>query len=119
MRKLPPLTELRAFEAAARRLSFKMAAAELHVTPTAISHQIKLLERYCGKTLFRRRPRPLKLTMAGEQLFPVIRDGLETFADVLATVRAGAVGGRLRITATNAFGARWLVPKLPALGALH
>ena len=62
MHKLPPLTELRAFEAAARHLSFKTAATELHVTPTAISHQIKLLERYCGKTLFRRRPRPLKLT---------------------------------------------------------
>ena len=87
MRKLPPLTELRAFEAAARHLSFKMAAAELYVTPTAISHQIKLLERYCGRALFRRRPRPLKLTTAGEQLFPVIRDGFQTFADVLATVR--------------------------------
>jgi LysR family glycine cleavage system transcriptional activator len=119
MPKLPPLTELRAFEAAARHLSFKIAAAELCVTPTAISHQIKLLERYCGKTLFRRRPRPLKLTRAGEQLFPVVRDGFETFADVLATVRAGAAGGRLRITATNAFAARWLVPKLPDWRAAH
>src|SRR6266567_41408 len=119
MRKLPPLTELRAFEAAARHLSFKLAATELHVTPTAISHQIKLLERYCGKTLFRRRPRPLKLTTAGEQLFPVIRDGFETFADVLGTVRAGAVGGRLRITATNAFAARWLVPRLPRWREAH
>ena len=119
MRKLPPLTELRAFEAAARHLSFKMAAAELYVTPTAISHQIKLLERYCGRALFRRRPRPLKLTTAGEQLFPVIRDGFEAFADVLATVRAGATGGRLRITATNAFAARWLVPRLPNWRAAH
>ena len=48
MRSLPPLTELRAFEAAARHLSFKLSAAELGVTPTAISHQVKLLERYCG-----------------------------------------------------------------------
>ena len=119
MRKLPPLTELRAFEAAARHLSFKMAAAELYVTPTAISHQIKLLERHCGRALFRRRPRPLKLTAAGEQLFPVVRDGFETFADVLATVRAGAMGGRLRITATNAFAARWLVPRLPNWRAAH
>ena len=102
MRKLPPLTELRAFEAAARHLSFKRAAAELYVTPTAISHQIKLLERYCGRALFRRRPRPLKLTTAGEQLFPVVRDGFQTFADVLATMRPGTTGGRLRITATNA-----------------
>jgi len=119
MRKLPPLTELRAFEAAARHLSFKLAAVELHVTPTAISHQIKLLERYCGRALFRRRPRPLKLTPAGEQLFPVIRDGFETFADVLATLRPGATGGRLRITATNAFAARWLVPRLPNWRAAH
>jgi len=119
MRQLPPLTELRAFEAAARHLSFKKAAAELCVTPTAISHQIKLLERYCGRALFRRRPRPLKLTLAGEQLFPVIRDGFETFADVLGTVRASAIGGRLRITATNAFAARWLVPRLPKWREAH
>ena len=60
MRKLPPLTTLRAFEAAARHLSFKEAAEELGVTPTAISHQIRLLEEFCGRSLFQRRPRPLK-----------------------------------------------------------
>src|SRR3954468_19549950 len=109
MRKLPPLTELRAFEAAARHLSFKMAADELYVTPTAISHQIKLLEHHCGRDLFRRRPRPLRLTAAGELLFPVVRNGFITFTDVLEAVRASAAGGRLRITATNAFAARWLV----------
>ena len=119
MRQLPPLTELRAFEAAARHLSFKKAAAELFVTPTAISHQIKLLERHCGKDLFRRRPRPLKLTAAGELLFPVVRDGFVTFANVLEKVRASAVGGRLRITATNAFAARWLVPRLPKWRDAH
>jgi LysR family transcriptional regulator, glycine cleavage system transcriptional activator len=119
MRKLPPLTELRAFEAAARHLSFKLAAAELYVTPTAISHQIKLLERDCGRALFRRRPRPLRLTTAGEQLFPAIRDGFEAFADALVAVRAGATSGRLRITATNGFAARWLVPRLPDWRAAH
>jgi LysR family glycine cleavage system transcriptional activator len=113
MRALPPLTGLRAFEAAARHLSFQRAAAELSVTPTAISHQINLLEGYCGRLLFQRRPRPLKLTFAGEQLFPVIREGFEAFADALTAVRSGAAGGRLRITATNAFAARWLVPRLP------
>ena len=87
MHKLPPLTELRAFEATARHMSFKAAASELGVTPTAISHQIKLLERHCGQPLFRRRPRPLVLTWAGEQLFPVVRDGFETFADALGAVR--------------------------------
>jgi LysR family glycine cleavage system transcriptional activator len=119
MRDLPPLTELRAFEAAARHMSFKLAAAEFGVTPTAISHQIKLLERYCGQPLFRRRPRPLALTFAGEELFPVIRDGLESFGEALSTVRAGGTSGRLRITATNAFAARWLVPRLPQWREAH
>ena len=119
MRRLPPLTELRAFEAAARHLSFRLAAAELGVTPTAISHQVKLLERYCGQPLFRRRPRPLTLTWAGDQLFPVVRDGLENFGEALSTVRAGAASGRLRITATNAFAARWLVPRLPRWREAH
>jgi LysR family transcriptional regulator, glycine cleavage system transcriptional activator len=111
--KLPPLTELRAFEAAARHLSFKAAAEELGVTPTAISHQIRLLEQYCGHALFRRRPRPLALTWSGEQLFPVVRDGLDSFGTALAAVRAGAATGRLCVTATNAFSARLLVPRLP------
>ncbi len=113
MRKLPPLTELRAFEAAARHLSFKLAAAELGVTPTAVSHQLKLLERHCGQSLFRRRPRPLALTRAGQQLFPVVRDGFETFAEALNKIRSGGASGRLSLTATNAFTARWLVPRLP------
>lgn len=113
MRKLPPLTELRAFEAAARHLSFKEAAAELGVTPTAISHQLKLLERHCGQALFRRRPRPLALTRAGQQLFPVVREGFETFAEALSKIRSGGASGRLGLTATNAFTARWLVPRLP------
>ena len=102
MRKLPPLTELRAFEAAARHLSFKLAAAELGVTPTAVSHQLKLLERHCGQSLFRRRPRPLALTRAGQQLFPVVRDGFETFAEALNKIRSGGASGRLSLTATNA-----------------
>ena len=87
MLKLPPLVELRAFEAAARHMSFKKAAAELCVTPTAISHQIRLLERYCGRSLFRRRPRPLALTEAGASLFPAVRDGLEAFATAITTVK--------------------------------
>ena len=80
MRNLPPLGSLRAFEAAARRLSFREAGAELGVTPTAISHQIRLLEDICGQPLFRRHPRPLVLTGAGERLFPAIRNGFDAFA---------------------------------------
>jgi LysR family transcriptional regulator, glycine cleavage system transcriptional activator len=116
MKKLPPLIELRAFEAAARHMSFRMAAAELGVTPTAISHQIRLLERYCGRRLFRRRPRPLTLTDAGARLFPAIRDGLDTFVVAIAAVKDDAERQPLRVTTTNAFASRWLVPRLPAGG---
>jgi len=114
MNKLPPLIELRAFDAAARHLSFKKAAAELGVTPTAISHQIRLLERYCGRALFRRRPRPLSLTAAGTGLFPVIRDGLEAFATAIAAIKRDGDKQPLRVTTTNAFASRWLVPRLPS-----
>jgi len=113
MLRLPPLVELRAFEAAARHLSFKKAAGELCVTPTAVSHQIRLLERYCGKPLFRRRPRPLMLTEAGARLFPAVRDGLEAFAAAIASVKRDGRKQPLRVTTTNAFASRWLVPRLP------
>jgi LysR family glycine cleavage system transcriptional activator len=113
MYKLPPLSELRAFEAAARHLSFKKAAAELGVTPTAISHQIRLLERYCGRALFRRRPRPMTLTEAGSRLFPAVRDSLEGFAATIAGIKRDGSKQPLRITTTNAFASRWLVPRLP------
>ena len=113
MRKLPPLIELRAFEAAARLLSFKAAADELGVTPTAISHQIRQLETYCGQPLYRRRPRPLSLTEAGATLLPAITAGLDGFADAIAAVRAAQARQPLRITTTNAFASRWLVPRLP------
>jgi LysR family transcriptional regulator, glycine cleavage system transcriptional activator len=111
MFKLPPLVELRAFEAAARHLSFKSAAHELFITPTAISHQIRLLEQHCGQPLFRRRP--LALTWAGEALFAVVHDGLQRFSDTLGNLREGVAAGRLRVTATNAFAALWIVPRLP------
>jgi len=119
MKRLPPLAALRAFECAARHLSFRQAAAELGVTPTAISHQIRLLEEDCGQILFRRRPRPLSLTAAGEQLFPVLRDGFDRFVDAFAAIRVGSARGQLRITATNAFAARRLVPRLPSWRQLY
>jgi LysR family transcriptional regulator, glycine cleavage system transcriptional activator len=100
MQNLPPLVELRAFDAAARHLSFKKAAVELGVTPTAISHQIRLLERYCGRALFRRRPRPLTLTDAGARLFPAIRGGLEGFAAAIAAVKRDGDRQPLRVTTT-------------------
>jgi LysR family transcriptional regulator, glycine cleavage system transcriptional activator len=112
MRKLPPLGSLRAFEAAARRMSFREAAIELGVTPTAISHQIRLLEGICEQPLFRRRPRPLVLTGAGERLFPVIRSGFDAFATAIASASAGVGQRPLRVTSPNAFASRWMVPRL-------
>ena len=112
MRQLPPLISLRAFEASARHRSFKLAADELGVTPTAISHQIKALELYCGKQLFRRHPRPIALTAEGASLFPVLRDGFSRFSDALAEFNPA--GSLLRLTTTSAFAARWLLPKLSA-----
>jgi LysR family glycine cleavage system transcriptional activator len=113
MRKLPSLGSLRAFEAAARRMSFREAATELGVTSTAISHQIRLLEGICGQALFRRRPRPLALTGAGERLFPVIRNGFDAFAAAIASASPGVGQRPLRVTCPNAFASRWLVPRLP------
>jgi LysR family transcriptional regulator, glycine cleavage system transcriptional activator len=120
MRKLPPLGALRAFEAAARHLSFKAAADELGVTPTAISHQIRHLEENCGHTLFRRHPRPLALTVRGAKLFPVLKDGLDSFAVAMAGIaREAPQPLPLRVTTTNAFAHRWLVPRLPLWRQAH
>jgi LysR family glycine cleavage system transcriptional activator len=113
-----PVLALRAFEAAARLLSFRQAAAELGVTPTAISHQIRKLEAQCGTPLFRRSPRPLTLTSAGQALFPAVRDAFQAMADALARLQPGDAG-TLRVTTTNAIAARWLVPRLSEWQRAH
>jgi LysR family transcriptional regulator, glycine cleavage system transcriptional activator len=119
MRRLPPLGALRAFESAARHLSFKQAADELGLTPTAISHQVRLLEEHCGEKLFRRRPRPLALSDAGAKLFPAIRDGFDVFASALSSLSSEAEAKPLRVTTTSAFASRWLVPRLSLWRAAH
>lgn len=112
MRHLPPLNSLRAFEAAARHMSFRDAADELGVTPTAISHQVKLLEEVCGCTLFRRRPRPIRLTEAGQTLLPVLRRGFGDFAVAIDGLTDASARRPLVMTATTAFAAQWLLPRL-------
>ena len=119
MRRLPPLGTLRAFEAAARHLSFKEAANELGLTPTAISHQVRLLEEYCGEKLFRRRPRPLALSDAGARLFPAIRNGFDGFAAALSSLPSEAEAKPLRVTTTSAFASRWLVPRISLWREAH
>jgi LysR family glycine cleavage system transcriptional activator len=112
MRNLPPLIQLRAFEASARHLNFKKAANELHVSPSAISHQIKMLEDYCKSQLFRRRPRPIALTRTGELLFPVVKSGLDEFASVLTLIQGNQAPVKLILTTTSLFAAKWLAPRL-------
>jgi LysR family glycine cleavage system transcriptional activator len=119
MRRLPPLAALRAFEAAARHLSFQRAAEELRVTPTAISHQIRLLEDTLGLKLFERRPRQVLMTPQAQLLFPVLRDGFDAFAraiDALARPRRRAT---VTVSATRLFTARCLVPRIGDLQARH
>jgi LysR family glycine cleavage system transcriptional activator len=112
MRRLPPLAALRAFEAAARHLSFKRAAAELHVTPTAISHQVRLLEETIGVRLFERRTRQVVMTPEAQILFPVLRDGLDAFAHAIEGLARRHARAAVTISATTAFTAKWLVPRV-------
>lgn len=119
MRRLPPLSALRAFEAAAMHGSFKSAANELAVTPTAISHQIRSLEDYTGLTLFERKVRKVVLTEAGVQLYPVLRDGFDGFEAMLERLVRAKKRERVTISATNAFTVRWLVPRVASFRRLH
>jgi LysR family glycine cleavage system transcriptional activator len=119
MRKLPPLRSLQAFEAVARHRSFKDAAQELNVTPTALSHQIRTLEAACGKSLLVRRPRPVRLTAAGQLLYPALRAGFDSFVEALCAVAEMGRTAALRITSPNAFASRWLVPRLSQWHASH
>src|SRR5512132_2726690 len=89
-RRLPSLNALRAFEAAARHLSFSRAAAELNVTQAAISHQVKALENHLGLSLFRRLNRALMLTDQGQVLFPALRDALDNLAEAASRDRRHA-----------------------------
>jgi len=112
MRRLPPLNALKAFEVAGRHMSFSRAAEELHVTPAAISHQIKALETDLGVKLFRRLNRSLRLTEAGQACLPGLREAFETMVSAVGRVRDKEDWDVLTISAPPAFGARWLVPRI-------
>jgi len=118
-RRLPPLNSLRAFEAAARHLSFKKAADELHVTPAAVSQQIRTLEDYCGTELFHRLTRALRLTHAGEAAQPAIRDGFDRLAAGAEAMRANRGGTVVTVSVAPSFGAKWLVPRLDRFRARY
>lgn len=118
-RKLPPLNALRAFEAAARHMSLTKAAAELHVTQAAISHQVKGLEDQLGLALFRRLPRGLLLTDAGQTLLPELRDSFDRMARAIERLRGGTASGVVTISTVITFALSWLVERLPKFQALH
>jgi LysR family glycine cleavage system transcriptional activator len=118
--RLPPLNALRAFEAAASHLSFKKAAEDLSVTPTAVSHQIKGLESFLGVVLFHRLTRALELTPEGEALLPKVREGMACLASAVECSRAARTNhlpDRLVVCAPPSFAARWLVPRLRRFAA--
>lgn len=116
--RLPPLVAMRAFEAAARHLSFKKAADELHVTPAAVSQQIKALESYLGVLLFHRLTRALEITPHGRSMLPKVREGFECFASAVAEVAHDGEGS-LNVTAPPSFATRWLVPRLARFSAAY
>ena len=110
--RLPPLNALRVFEAAARHLSFKEAAVELHITQAAVSHQIKSLEEYLGVQLFRRGARGVQLTDAARACLSKLREGFDALASAVEMIRERGDGAELVITAPPVFTARWLMPRL-------
>src|SRR5438132_1408970 len=111
---LPPLTALRSFEAAARHLSFTHAAEELHVTQTAISHQVKLLEGQLGTVLFRRLPRRIVLTRDGVAWAGELKEIFARLHDVNRRLRGRVHADRpvVSVSVIPSFAARWLVPRL-------
>jgi len=119
VRNLPPVAALRAFEAAARHLSFKQAAEELRVTPAAISQQIKVLEEYCGVPLFRRLTRALALTEAGRQAAPELTAAFDAMERAYGIMRNGGRGGPFTVSLPPSLASKWLVPRLGRFHEAH
>ena len=117
--RLPPLTALRAFEAAARHMSFAQAAAELHVTPAALSFQIKSLESHLGAPLFIRLNRAVALTEEGRALYPAVSDGFDALQRGWRNVTARLASPTLVVTAGPGFTAKWLAPRLFKFAQAH
>lgn len=117
-KRIPALSSLRAFEAAARLHSFKQAAEELAVTATAISHRMRALEEEIGCRLFVRKTRAVELTAEGRSLYAAVRDAFDTIATGVERLRQQARPS-VKLSTTPAFAAKWLVPRLAAFHARH
>lgn len=118
-RALPPLSALRAFEAAARHRSAKHAADELSVTATAISHQLRALEDWLGVPLFLRKPRQLELTAAGRELLGDVGHAFDTMAQAVARLREVPTRRHVTLSTTPAVASRWLLPHVGLLRDRH
>ena len=117
--RLPPLTALRAFDAAARHMSFAKAAEELFVTPAALSFQIKSLEEHLGTQVFRRLNRAVELTDAGKALAPGAAVGFQSLAAAWRAAERTIDDHTLTVTAGPAFTAKWLAPRLYDFAQAH
>lgn len=115
----PSLSSLRAFEAVARRLSFSRAAEDLHVTPGAVSQQIRQLEELLGRRLFARTKRSVALTEVAMEMLPEIQAGLETLSRAISNQTRTTSGRTLTISVTPSFGSKWLVPRLADFSDRH
>lgn len=111
-RKLPPFAAVRAFEAAARLMSFKDAADELCLSPSAVSHQVRALEEFLDTKLFERRGNAMYLTLTGETYAGRLGGLLDGIDGATREARAGAVPEVLRVLCTPGFAARWMVPRM-------
>jgi len=111
MRRLPPLTALRVFEAVGRAGNVRAAAKELNVTPAAISHQIRLLEEHVGADLFSRGSRGLVLTQAGAQFYQHVSEAFDRLVDAVRKI-PGSQAQTVRVHSLPSFASCWLVPRL-------
>src|SRR5215469_14646830 len=116
---MPPLTALRAFEAAARHLSLTKAAQELNVTAGALSHQIRALEEFIGVDLFERRVRSIALTQAGKLLYPGLQTGFAQIRDAVSGLRNMSDARVLVISTPPGLTSKWLAPRLYRFAGAH
>ena len=118
-RRLPPLTWLRSFEAAARHVSFALAAEELGVTSSAVSQQVRLLEQHLGRLLFHRLPRGLQLAEAGQSYLPLLNGIFERLSRGTDEIFGERSEKRVAIRSTVAFATYWLAPRLARFHSVH
>jgi LysR family transcriptional regulator, glycine cleavage system transcriptional activator len=117
--RLPPLNALRAFVATAKHLSFARGAADLYVTPAAVSQQVRILEEHLGAVLFKRANRSLLLTDEGQALLPALVDGFEKLSEALDALENVGSTGVLTVSMAPSFAAKWLVPRLESFQSTH